>query len=130
MTKTLDIAALASAFFYPLALVIIFLLFRKEIPAIAKGITGRLTKLEIAGISLELAKAEPFNPSWAKEGTLDLRHKAASINVNDSTAGNFLAQLKAGGSADYALLENYKSEFLQSKIIKPVAKYPNHLNLN
>lgn len=110
MTTTLDIAALASAVLYPIALVIIFLLFRKEIPVIAKGIAGRLTKLEVAGISLELAKAEPFNPSWAKEGTLDLRHKAAAINVNDSTAGNFLAQLKAGGSADYAIVNLGKGE--------------------
>jgi hypothetical protein len=104
MTTTLDIAALASAILYPIALVIIFLLFRKEIPAIAKGIAGRLTKIEVGGISLELAKAEPFDPDWVKEGTLDLRHKAASINVNDSTAGNFLSQLKAGGSADYAIV--------------------------
>lgn len=117
MTTTLDIAALASAVLYPLALVIIFLLFRKEIPAIAKSIAGRLTKLEVAGISLELAKAEAFDPNWASQGTLDLRHKAASINVNDSTAGNFLSQLKAGGSADYAIVNlGNGGEWLSSRL--------------
>ncbi len=117
MTTTLDIAALASALLYPIVLLVIFLLFRKEIPALLKSISGRLTKVEVAGISLELAKAEPFDPNWIKEGTLDLRHKAASINVNDSTAGNFLSQLKAEGSADYAIVNlGSGGEWLSSRL--------------
>jgi hypothetical protein len=60
MTTTLDIAALANAILYPIVLLVIFLLFRKEIPALLKSISGRLTKLEVAGISLELAKAEAW----------------------------------------------------------------------
>ncbi len=104
MTTTLDIAALASAIIYPIALLIIFLLFRKEIPALLKSISGRLTKLEFAGISLELAKAQEFSPNWVADGALDLRQKAAAIMVNDSYAGNFISQLKAGGSADYVIV--------------------------
>nr|MBI1228966.1 hypothetical protein [Cytophagales bacterium] len=117
MTTTLDVAAFTSAILYPLALIIIFLLFRKDIPEIVKGIAGRLTKLEVAGISLELAKAESFDPHWQKEGTIDLRHRAAAVNVNDSTAGNFLSQLKAGGIADYAIVDlGNGGEWLSSRL--------------
>lgn len=104
MNTTLDIAALASAILYPIALVIIFLVFRKEIPTLLKSISSRLTKVEFAGISLELAKAEAFSPKWDGEGALDLRNKAAAIMVNDSYAGNFSSQLKTGGSADYVIV--------------------------
>ena len=34
--------------------------FRKEVPALLKSISGRLTKLEVAGISLALAKAKAW----------------------------------------------------------------------
>lgn len=36
MTTTLDIAALASAILYPIVLLVIFLLFRMEIPVLFK----------------------------------------------------------------------------------------------
>jgi len=103
MTTTLDIAALTSAMLYPIALLIIFLLFRKEIPALFKSIPGRLTKLEVAGISLELAKAQEFSPNWVAEGALDLRQKAEAMMVDSSSASNFSSQLKSGSSADYVV---------------------------
>lgn len=109
MKTTLDIAALVSAIIYPAVWVILFLMFRKELPEMIKGITGRLTKLEVAGISLELARADEFKPDW-KGGTFDLRQRAASVNVNDSSVSNFSSQLRIGGMADYAVVNLGKGE--------------------
>jgi hypothetical protein len=57
--------------------------------------------VEFAGVSIELAKAKPFAPDWSA-GALDLRHKAAAIQVNDSTAATFLSQLREKADGDYA----------------------------
>src|SRR5262249_20597173 len=68
---------------------------------LVKGIAGRLSKLEFGGVSIELAKAKAFDPNWSA-GALDLRQKAAAIQVSDSTTMTFLAQLREQGDADYA----------------------------
>jgi hypothetical protein len=98
---TLDIAALLSTLIWPVVLLTLFVKYRKEIPGLIKGVAHRVTKFEVAGISIELAKAKEFAPVWTA-GAFDLRQKAAAIQVNDSTAGNFLTQLREQGDADYA----------------------------
>jgi hypothetical protein len=97
----LDIAKLVSASFWPGALLAIVWIYRKEIPGLFKSIASRLSKLEFGGVSIELAKAKAFAPDWSA-GALDLRQKAAAIQVTDSTAMTFVAQLKEEGDADYA----------------------------
>ncbi|MDO6439079.1 hypothetical protein Q4534_16785 [Cyclobacterium sp. 1_MG-2023] len=117
MNINLDIAALASAILYPLVLLIVFILFRKEIPALIKSLSGRLTGLSIAGISLDLAKAEAFSPNWVAQGALDLRQKAEAANVNDSTAGNFSTILETSGEVDYVIINLGRGkEWLASRL--------------
>lgn len=117
MNINLDIAALASAILYPLVLLIVFILFRKEIPALIKSLSGRLTGLSIAGISLDLAKAEAFSPNWVAQGALDLRQKAEAANVNDSTAGNFSTILETSGEMDYVIINLGRGkEWLASRL--------------
>jgi hypothetical protein len=100
---TIDIAAILSAVLWPLILLTVLLAYRQKIPALAQGITSRITKVGFAGVSLELAKASAFVPEWSPSvGALDLRHKATALQITDSTAMTFLAQLKQGGTADYA----------------------------
>jgi hypothetical protein len=54
---------------------------------------------------VELAKAKEFVPDWsASPNAPDLRHKAASIEISDSTASNFLSQLRETGKGDYAVV--------------------------
>lgn len=103
MTTTLDIAALISALVWPAALLIIFLAYREHIPNFIKGIVGRISKLELAGVSLELAKASAFIPEWSEAaGGLDLRRKAVALEINDSYTGTFRAQLMEEGTWEYA----------------------------
>jgi hypothetical protein len=117
MNISLDIAALASAILYPLVLLIIFILFRKEIPTLIKSLSGRLTGLSFAGFSLDLAKAEAFSPNWVAQGALDLRQKAEAANVNDSTAGNFREILETPGEVDYVVINlGHGKEWLASRL--------------
>ncbi|MGF1614660.1 MAG: hypothetical protein ACFCVA_12330 [Gammaproteobacteria bacterium] len=103
MTINLDISAVLSAVLWPVVVLVILLAYRKKVPALVNGLASRVTKLEFAGVSLELAVARPFVPEWSgPPGALDLRHKATAIQVNDSTASTFLTQLTEAGTADYA----------------------------
>jgi len=117
-TTTYDIAAILSAILYPVVLLIIFLLFRKEIPAIVKGIAGRLTKIEIAGVSLELLKAEPIAPDWQNAPeNIDLRHHAQGAYLADSTADAFFQQLVEEDQADYAIVDlGTEREWLSTRL--------------
>jgi hypothetical protein len=65
MTIDLDIAAILSAILWPVVVLIILLAYRKRIPTLVEGMTSRVTKLEFAGISVELAVAKPFVPEWS-----------------------------------------------------------------
>jgi hypothetical protein len=102
-SATLDIARALSAVLWPLVVLAIVLIYRRSIPTLVSNLSNRVTKLGFAGVSLELAKATPFVPEWSvTAGALDLRQKAAAVFVNDSTAMTFRAQLRDGGTADYA----------------------------
>jgi hypothetical protein len=62
MNISLDIAATLSAVIWPLAVLIVLLAYRKKFPALVEGLASRVTKLEFAGVSLELAVARPCVP--------------------------------------------------------------------
>src|SRR5262245_59986776 len=80
VTATLDIAAVISAVLWPLVVLVVLLMYRRKIPLWIKELSGRVTKLEFAGISLELAKATPFVPQWSGvAGALDLRQHASAV---------------------------------------------------
>ena len=103
LSVTLEIAALLSAFIWPVVLLVVFLKYHKHIPSFVKGIVGRLSKFEIAGFSFELAKAKEFAPEWSEaKGALDLRQKAEAGQVTDSYMMTFRDQLMEEGSWDYA----------------------------
>ena len=53
---TIDIAAILGAILWPLVILFIFLVFRKRIPSLISSLTGRITKLAFAGVSIELAR--------------------------------------------------------------------------
>jgi hypothetical protein len=103
LSITLDLAALLSALLWPIVLLVVFLAYRKEIPTLVKGISSRLSKLEFAGVSIELAVAKAFVPEWSEAaGALDLRHKAQAGQVTDSYMMTFRNQLLEEGNWDYA----------------------------
>lgn len=103
MTTTLDIAAAVSAIIWPAVVLVILLVYRRSIPALVESLASRISKLEVAGVSIELAVAKPFIADWSAAATpLDLRSKATAVQVNDSTARTFVSQLTDDGTGDYA----------------------------
>lgn len=99
MEVKLDIAALVAAVLWPLLLFAIFLAYRKKIPLLFEWLSGRLTKLEVAGISLELATTKPMTPEWA--GYADLRHETNAMQINDSMMTTFVQQLNSPETAEF-----------------------------
>lgn len=118
MDITLDIAATLSALLWPLVVLAILLAYRSRIPSLVEGLASRIRKVEVPGFSLELAQATPFVPQWsAAPMALDLRHKASAVQINDSTAGTFLAQLATERSGDYAEINlGTGAEWLTSRL--------------
>jgi hypothetical protein len=103
MNIALDIAATLSAVLWPIVVLTVLFAYRSKIPALIEGLASRISKIEFAGVSLELARAKPFVPEWAGSPTaLDLRHKATALQVTDSTERTFLTQLIDEGTGDYA----------------------------
>ncbi len=103
MNYSLDIAAILASIMWPLMTLIVLLAYRKKLPALTEALTNRITKVEFAGVGLELAIAKPYQPDAEKTaGSAEFWHKAAHTQVNDSYAQTFFHQLTEGGLADYA----------------------------
>jgi len=62
MTINRNITAVLSAVIWPAVVLVILLAYRKRIPALVEGVASCVTKLEFAGLSLELSVAKPFVP--------------------------------------------------------------------
>lgn len=113
----LDIAKLVSALMWPTALAILFFTYRKEIPSLFKAVVSRVSKLQVAGVSIELAKAKEFAPDWSATGAVDLRQNAQSGQVQDSLMMTFRTQLLGQGSWDYAEVDlGGGNEWLTSRL--------------
>ena len=119
MTTTLDIAALVSAIIWPLALIILFLVYRENLGVWIKQILPRINKLGIGSFSLELAEAKAYAPQWvASSSMVDLRQRGvAGMDVTDSTAGNFAQLLDDDRAADFAEVDLGEGhEWLSSRL--------------
>ena len=103
---TLDVAATVGAIVWPLVVIVVLFLLRERLPALLKELAGRVTKLDIGGLTLEFAKAKAFSPEYTSATAgIDLRQRASAMQVNDSTAGTFIDQLRDPAAADYAIVD-------------------------
>ena len=59
MEITLNIAATVSAILWPLALLAILIICRKQIPQMISALASRITKLQLFGISVDLSAVKP-----------------------------------------------------------------------
>jgi hypothetical protein len=116
-TVNLDIAALL----WPIVIAIIFLRYKDAITNISTSLASRVTKLEFAGVSLDLAKeatAKPYVldlPKFVNE--FDLAHEGTSTDLNDDSTRTFLKKLAETGTADYAIINlGTGKEWLTSRL--------------
>lgn len=105
-STTLDIAATVSAIVWPGVVIVVLYLLRERFPALLRELAGLVTKLDVAGVTLEFAKAKAFAPEYASASAgIDLRQRASAMQINDSTAGTFINQLRDPIAADYAIVD-------------------------
>jgi hypothetical protein len=114
---SLDVAATISAIMWPLIVLIIVWVYRDKFLSFVASLSGRISKLSFAGVTVELTKAKEFTPNWALSGEVDIRKAASSANINDSTARSFMDQIRDTASADYGIIDLGKGkEWLTSRL--------------
>jgi hypothetical protein len=98
-----DVTNLLRAVLWPLVVVVALFLFRRELPKLVSSVAGRVSKVNLAAISLELVTATAVAPDLLR--SLDgIRDPVAVIlpssgpNVLAAAAGNL-------GRADYAVMD-------------------------
>ena len=115
---TLDIAATVSAILWPVAVFVLLFLFRERLPVLARELAGRVSKVDIAGITLEFARAKEFQPVLSGgDGAVDFRRSATALQISDSTAETFITQLRDPTDAEYAIVNlGMGNEWLTSRL--------------
>jgi hypothetical protein len=77
---TLDVSAIMSAIFWSAALVFAVYWLRQTIPALLKKLTGRVSKFDFAGVTLEFSKAKASTPEFSSATAgIDLRQRASAM---------------------------------------------------
>jgi len=99
---------------WPLVILILVLAYRKHLPRLL----GRVRSISFAGFSLDLGTIREFTPRWiGPDIQVDLRGRALSTEVNDSTAMGFLEQLKDSSPVEYAVIDfGDGKEWLSSRL--------------
>jgi hypothetical protein len=103
-TYTIDLAAIIGKLIWPIITLVI--VFSKRFKDFTESLFSRITKVEFAGITLELPLAKSYLPDEGKStGTIEYWHKASYSEIGDSYKATFIAQLKEEGSSDYAIID-------------------------
>lgn len=117
MEVTLDLAALVSALAWPAAIVFIVWRYREPLSGFLREVPRRVRSISAAGVSIELAEAQPRALLALQDLKVDLRHAGTSSDVNDSTLRSFYAQIEDPGRIDHAVVDlGFGSEWLSSRL--------------
>jgi hypothetical protein len=90
---------------WPLATVIAVTILRRPLAELVRGLGGRITKVSVMSVSLELAEAREIRPTWTAQPGADLRGLSEAIMLNDSYAGTLLSSLAAPGTMDFMVVD-------------------------
>jgi hypothetical protein len=91
----------------PLAILIAVVILRRPIGEFFASVGGRISKLSVGWVSVELSTAEELRPSW----TVDMNGRSFDVrqlspaDVFDSYADSLLRQLAEPGVLDYAVVD-------------------------
>ncbi|TXG87313.1 MAG: hypothetical protein E6R14_01630 [Thermomicrobiales bacterium] len=113
-----DVAAMLGAFLWPVVLLIVLLLYRKEIPKLTEAVLRRVNKFAFAGIEVQLAEVKTIEPAWGgPSSSVDLRHQARSTEINDSYVATFITQLRDAPQSEIAEVDLGQGEdWLSSRL--------------
>lgn len=113
-----DVAAILGAILWPVLLMIVFLVYRKEIPKLTEAVLRRVNKFAFAGIEVQLAEVKTIEPAWGgPSNSVDLRHQARSTEINDSYVATFITQLRDAPQSEVAEVDLGQGEdWLSSRL--------------
>jgi hypothetical protein len=111
-------AARYGEFVWPLVLLILALIFRRQISDLATGRGGqRIKSVSFAGFSLELADTVAAVPMYAARTDIDIRHAGTAQDVNDSTLRSFYDQISSRERTPYTVVDlGTGAEWLTSRL--------------
>jgi hypothetical protein len=103
---------------WPAVVLVLGLVLRKPIGAFLGALAGRVTKVSVMSVSLELAVAQPANPPWEGLGGDDIRGLVVADQVSNSYFRTLDEALRAPGSADYFQVDLHRDgeEWLTSRL--------------
>lgn len=118
LTTTLDVAATIRAVLWPLVVLAVLLIYRHKLSSLLGGILTHVRKLEIAGVSLELAEVQELSTQWlVMGGNLDLRSSSTGLEMFESSGTNIFQQLDQPIIGDYAVIDlGEGKEWLSSRL--------------
>lgn len=91
----------------PVTIVAAMLLLRQPLAQFIAGLGGRISKLSVAGFSVELSEATEIRPAWELDvngNRFDVR-QLSPADVFDSYADSLMRQLTEPGSLDYVVVD-------------------------
>lgn len=117
MRVSLDVGAVVAALAWPIAVVVLGLVYRSKLEAGLGLLATRIRSLSVGGVSLELTDvtSDAFAPTGGS--AVDLRHAGKSEDINDSTLRSFYTQLDSRDPIPYAVVDlGTGDEWLTSRL--------------
>jgi hypothetical protein len=112
-----DIAGIIQIIAWPLLLLILAVVFRKQLSGVFSYAASHLKSISIAGVSIELTERIAQPMIQAGGAAVDVRHAGTENNVNDSTLRSFYAQIEATGALELAIVDlGQGHEWLTSRL--------------
>ena len=100
-----DIAGIVQIVAWPLVLLTLALVFRRQLRGAFAHVASNVKSLSIAGVSIELAERTAPPIVEAGRAAVDIRQAGTENNVDDSTLRSFYEQIEATSRLDLAVVD-------------------------
>jgi hypothetical protein len=105
--------------FWPVAVIVLAVVLRRQIGDFLSAVGGRITRVSVMSVTIELAMATETVPPWQGFGGDDVRGLVAAQMVNDSYFGTLRQSLRVPGTADFFVVDlksDGRNEWLTSRL--------------
>jgi hypothetical protein len=105
--------------FWPVAVIVLAVVLRRQIGDFLSAVGGRITRVSVMSVTIELAMATETVPRWQGFGGDDVRGLVAAQMVNDSYFGTLRQSLLDPGTADFFVVDlksDGRNEWLTSRL--------------
>ena len=104
---------------WPVALLVMVLVLRRQIGDFLSAIGGRITQVSVMSVTIDLAVATETVPPWQGIGGEDVRGLVVAQQVNDSYFNTLRQSLQVPGKADFFVVDlksDGREEWLTSRL--------------